>query len=106
MFVILSTLISFAKTPWRLIRGGSCESTTKHQSILCLSHAFRCSSAEPRKVLKVRYGLVTGGRALRFAATYDEQSFARRYHGGGYAPGDGCVDDGDDALKTPDVRDR
>lgn len=74
--------------------------------MLCLSYAFRCSSAETRKVLKVRYGLDTGGHALRFAPTHDEQPFARRYHGGGYAPGNDDVDDGDDTVKAPIVMDR
>ena len=63
-------------------------------------------SAEPRKGLKVRYGLATGGHALRLAPTHDEQPFARRYHGGGYARGDDGVDDGDDAVKAPNVMDR
>ena len=88
------------------IRGGLCESTTKHESILCLSYAFRRSSAESRKVLKVRYGLATGGHALRFTPTHDEQPFARCYHGSGDAPRDDGVDDGDDAVKAPSVTDR
>ena len=45
-------------------------------------------------------GLATGRHALRFAPPYDEQSFARRYDGCGYARADGGVDDGDDAVKA------
>ena len=54
----------------------------------------------------MRYGLVTGGHALRFAPTHDEPPFARRHHGGGDAPSDGGADDGDDAVKVPGVADR
>src|SRR5689334_19313653 len=94
-------LVSSARNHWRLIRGGLCESATEHESILCLSDAFRCSSAEPRKVPKVRYGPAAGGHAPRLAPTHDEQPLARRNHGCGHAPGDDGVDDDDDAVKAP-----